>query len=125
MRRLALAAIALPALLGGCLSPQPPMSMPDESIIGLDGARALPPDCMRLMEPSQLSEAGHTRPAVAFGCATYTNLAAELVRPEDLVAPKRFGGPEAAVAASAVARYQGQPQKAFETNPVAITTLKQ
>ncbi|MGU7771993.1 CpaD family pilus assembly lipoprotein [Burkholderia sp. MR1-5-21] len=95
----------LPLVLAGCLSAPPPLNLPDASVIGFDGARALPPDCAKLMQPSHLVDAGFGRAGVPFGCATYTNLATMLARPEDLVAPVPYAGADADVAASAVRRY--------------------
>ncbi|KAG8155445.1 CpaD family pilus assembly lipoprotein [Burkholderia catarinensis] len=91
--------------LAGCLSAPPPVSLPDARAIGFDGAHAVPPDCATLMQPSHLVDAGFGRPGVPFGCATYTNLAAMLARPEDLVAPVPYGGANAEAAAGAVRRY--------------------
>jgi pilus assembly protein CpaD len=91
--------------MAGCLSAPPPLNLPDASSIGFDGQHAVPPDCAQLVEPSHLVDAGHARPGVAFGCATYTNLAAMLARPADLAAPLPYAGADAAVAASAVRRY--------------------
>jgi type IV pilus biogenesis protein CpaD/CtpE len=51
-------------------------------------------------------DAGSGRPGVAFGCATYSNLAAMLARPADLVAPVPYAGADASLAASAVRRYE-------------------
>ena len=59
-----------------------------------------------LVEHSDFLDAGAARPDVAFGCATYTNLAAMLVRGSDLTDPVPFGGPDADVAADAVRRYE-------------------
>jgi type IV pilus biogenesis protein CpaD/CtpE len=41
-----------------------------------------------------------------WGCATSTTLAAQLARPQDAVAPQTLGPADAAVAASAVRRYE-------------------
>jgi pilus assembly protein CpaD len=90
--------------LSGCF--KPPRSMPDESVIGFDGKAAVPPDCASLARPSELTDAGVRRPDMEWGCATYTNLAAQLARPEDLVRPRTLGPADAAVAASAVHRYE-------------------
>ncbi|WP_175829297.1 CpaD family pilus assembly lipoprotein [Burkholderia cepacia] len=86
-------------------SAPPPVNLPDARTIGFDGARAVPPDCATLMQPSHLVDAGYARPGVPFGCATYSNLAAMLARPEDLVAPVPYGGADAQAAADAVRRY--------------------
>jgi pilus assembly protein CpaD len=90
--------------LGGCL--QPPRGMPDPSVIGYDGHDILPPDCKSLKRPSLLLDGGVPQPSVAWGCATYTNLAAQVADPQDLVAPHAVGPADAAVAASAVRRYE-------------------
>lgn len=90
--------------LGGCF--KPPVSMPDERVIGYDGKRLTPPDCRHLEQRSLLSDAGVPRPSMEWGCATYTNLAAQIADPQDFVAPKSLGPADAAVAASAVRRYE-------------------
>lgn len=90
--------------LGGCF--KPPRTMPDQSVIGYDGRDAVPPDCSSLSRPSELTDAGIHRPAMEWGCAYYTNLAAQIANPKDLVEPRKLGPADAAVAASAVHRYQ-------------------
>jgi pilus assembly protein CpaD len=92
------------ASVNGCA--KPPFSMPDPSEIGFDGTSLVPPDCSKLARPSLLLDAGWRRPSMQWGCATYTNLAAQIVNPQDLVAPQPLGPAEAAVAASAVRRYE-------------------
>ena len=95
------------ALLAGCMSAQPPLGMPDPSVIGFmpgDGGHAVPPSCDALNQPSAMIDAGKHRSGVAFGCATYSNLAAMLARPADLVAPQPYAGADAPLAASAVRR---------------------
>jgi type IV pilus biogenesis protein CpaD/CtpE len=92
-------------LLGGCFY-HPPFDMPDASVIGYDGTRATPPDCRRLAVPAGLSDAGQRLPSVAWGCATYTNLAAQVARPSDLAAPSAVGPADAVTAAGAVERYR-------------------
>lgn len=99
--------VALPVtLLGGCMSTPPRLGIPDASIIRLRDGRALPPDCAPLVEHSDFRDAGAARPDIAFGCATYTNLAAMLARASDLTDPVPFGGADADVAADAVRRYE-------------------
>ncbi|MDR5783793.1 CpaD family pilus assembly lipoprotein [Caballeronia sp. LZ065] len=88
----------------GCF--KPPRNMPNESVIGYDGLNAVPPDCDSLARPSLLTDAGIRRPSMQWGCATYTNLAAQLARPEDAVHPQTLDGANAAVAAGAVRRYE-------------------
>lgn len=92
------------ASTSGCF--KPPLGMPDASVIGYDGTRTTPPDCAALSRASLLLDAGLPRPSVAWGCATYTNLAAQIANPKDVVAPAPMGPADAAVAASAVHRYQ-------------------
>lgn len=100
--RLSVAAILL---LGACA--EPPLGMHDASVIGYDGKNAIAPDCDSLTEASVVGSASaQPRPSMAWGCATYTNLAAQLARPADVVAPHPLTPADAAVAASAVARYQ-------------------
>jgi pilus assembly protein CpaD len=89
--------------LGGC---KPPRDMPDASTIGFDGRDAIPPDCDSLARPSELRDAGFKRPSMQWGCAYYTNLAAQVANPRDLVEPRPLGPADAAVAASAVHRYE-------------------
>ncbi|HZZ10877.1 MAG TPA: CpaD family pilus assembly lipoprotein [Paraburkholderia sp.] len=102
----ALAFAACGALLTGCM-PKPSLGMPDASVLSYDGKQVLPPDCAALERPSLVRDAGIARrPDIAFGCATYTNLAAQIARPADLVAPRPLGPADAAVAASAVRRYE-------------------
>jgi pilus assembly protein CpaD len=98
------AACATVAALGGCA--KPPRNMPDASVIGFDGKNAVPPDCTQLARESMLTDAGMHRPDMQWGCATYTNLAAQVANPRDLVAPKKLAPADAAVAASAVRRYE-------------------
>jgi len=90
--------------MSGCF--KPPRGMPDESTISYDGKSAVPPDCAGLARPSVLTDAGWHRPEMEWGCATYTNLAAQVAHPRDLVAPAKLAPANAAVAASAVHRYE-------------------
>jgi pilus assembly protein CpaD len=90
--------------VSGCF--KPPRGMPDESTISFDGRSALPPDCASLARPSLLTDAGSHRPSMEWGCATYTNLAAQVAHPQDLDRPQKLAPADAAVAASAVHRYQ-------------------
>jgi type IV pilus biogenesis protein CpaD/CtpE len=98
------AACALAVPLAGCL--KPPVGMPDARIVSYDGNGAVPPDCDKLQRDSLLADGGVRRPSMQWGCATYTNLAAQLARPEDAVHPQTLGPADAAVAASAVNRYE-------------------
>lgn len=99
-----LLACTVAASVSGCF--KPPRGMPDQSTIGFDGHSALPPDCASLARPSVLTDAGWHRPSMEWGCATYTNLAAQVAHPQDLVKPQPLGPADAAVAASAVHRYE-------------------
>lgn len=117
------AALAAGLGLGGCMSTHPPLGMPDASVIGYDardGGRAVPPDCTQLNQPSHMLDAGFGRPGMAFGCATYTNLATMMARPEDLVAPLPYGGADAGAAAGAARRFDEGRVKPL--NPTSTTT---
>ncbi len=95
--------------LTSCMSTRPPLDMPDPSVIGFvpgDGGHLTPPPCAALNQRSDMRDAGSARPGVAFGCATYSNLAAMIARPADLVAPIPYSGADAPLAASAVRRYE-------------------
>ncbi|MCG5075274.1 CpaD family pilus assembly protein [Paraburkholderia sp. RG36] len=105
--------------LASCMSAQPPIGMPDPSVIGFvpgDGGRATPPACAMLTQRSGMRDAGQARPGVAFGCATYSNLAAMLARPADLVAPVPYAGADAPLAASAVRRYEEDRTKPLNSD---------
>jgi type IV pilus biogenesis protein CpaD/CtpE len=75
-------------------------------VIGYDGTGAVPPDCATLSRPAILTDAGKHRPSMQWGCATYTNLAAQLAHPADIVAPQPLGPADGATAASAMRRYE-------------------
>ncbi|HEX7913839.1 MAG TPA: CpaD family pilus assembly lipoprotein [Paraburkholderia sp.] len=97
----------------------PPLGMPDPSVIGFtpgDGGQATPPACETLTQRSGMRDAGFRRPGVAFGCATYSNLAAMLARPADLVAPLPYAGADAPLAASAVRRYEEDRAKPLNSD---------
>ncbi|EIP85002.1 hypothetical protein A33K_18273 [Burkholderia humptydooensis MSMB43] len=99
--------------------------MPDASVIGYDprDGRAVPPDCTTLEQPSHMVDAGFGRPGVQFGCATYSNLAVMLARPADLIAPQPYAGADAALAASAVRRYdEGRATPLHPTSTTAPIT---
>ncbi|CAG9202873.1 Lipoprotein [Paraburkholderia sabiae] len=105
VKRMAMIAVML-APLSGCM-PKPSLGLPDASVLSYDGKQIVPPDCDALERHSLVREAGiQRRPDIAFGCATYTNLAAQIARPADLVSPLPLGPADAAVAASAVRRYE-------------------
>jgi pilus assembly protein CpaD len=101
-------ACAIGVGLSGCF--KPPRDMPDASILKYDGHSVVPPDCASLSRPAVLTDAGWHRPSMEWGCATYTNLAAQIAHPQDVVAPQALGPANAAVAAGAVRRYEtGKP----------------
>ncbi len=109
--------------LTGCMSAHPPLGMPNDSVIGFSsagGGRAIAPQCDELNQPSHMIDAGRSRPGVAFGCATYSNLAAMLARPADLVAPLPYAGADAALGASAVRAYE--EGRTHPLNPTSTTT---
>ena len=99
------------SLLTGCAFPRKDFSgVPGPEVIRLTqddaGFRAVPPECDPLLQPSQLNKAGDIRLSIAFGCATYTNLAEQLARPQDLTHPKPYAGQSADTAGAAVQRYR-------------------
>jgi pilus assembly protein CpaD len=73
--------------------------MPDASIIGFDGHSSCRPTA-RALRALGIDRCG-LAPSVSmeWGCATYTNLAAQIAHPKDLVAPQALGPADAAVAA--------------------------
>lgn len=100
------AALTLVVGLTGCFY-KPPIDMPDPSVISIENGVAVPPDCVALARKSGVRDGDFKRrPSMAWGCATYTNLAAQVANPEDLEAPAELGPANAAVAASAVHRYE-------------------
>jgi pilus assembly protein CpaD len=116
--------------LAGCMSAHPPLDMPDASVIGFtpgDGGRATPPSCEALDQPSHMIDAGAARPGIAFGCATYSNLAVMVARPADLVSPLPYAGADAPLAASAVRRYEEgrtiplNPSSSSSSSPMSST----
>jgi len=102
---------AVTLALSGCAFPRKDFSgVPDPSVIRLiqhNGQwRAEAPDCQALLQPSQYNNPDNMRLSIAFGCATYTNLAASLARPGDLANPPAFGGTSADTSRLAVERYR-------------------
>lgn len=65
---------------------------------------AAAPDCRRIITPNETIGASQ-RPSLALGCATYTNLAAQVADPADLVAPTPYAGVSATPASAAIDRY--------------------
>src|SRR5690554_5034765 len=83
--------------LTACVFPRKDFSsVPDPSVIQVTQTgstyQAVPPDCGPLLQPSQLNKADDLRMSIAFGCATYTNLAEQVADPGDMVAPKAYRG---------------------------------
>lgn len=110
--RLALITTMLAGTLSGCAFPaKHSMQMPDPGVIQTvrlaDGREVLlPPDCAALMDSSHLDRPHQRRSGIAFGCATYTNMAHSIARPQDLTRPAAYAGQDAGTAASAVQRYR-------------------
>ena len=98
-------AVAACTLLGGCFT-KPSIGMPDAATLSYDGHSVIGPDCDELERKSLVTNTGFRRPSIAFGCATYSNLAAQIARPADIVSPQPMGPADGAVAAAAVRRYQ-------------------
>jgi pilus assembly protein CpaD len=115
-------ACAISVGLSGCF--KPPRDMPDASTLGFDGHSVVPPDCASLARPSVLTDAGWHRPDMEWGCATYTNLAAQIANPQDVVAPHALGPADAAVAASAVRRYETGQQTPIDTSTTSTSSAK-
>lgn len=92
-------------LLGGCFY-HPPFDMADASVIRYDGSKATPPDCRKLAVPAGLTDGGQALPSASWGCATYTNLAAQVAHPADLATPAPVGPANAEVAVGAMQRYR-------------------
>ncbi|PWC17696.1 CpaD family pilus assembly lipoprotein [Brenneria corticis] len=126
-RCLALLLVAGAAWLSaGCASWQrDPAGMPDVSSIRLQLRgkpwAAVAPDCDRLLQPAyHWSHDG--RQQVAFGCATYSNLAISLARPQDLSTPRVYSGMQADAAALAVTRYrQNKVEPLRETESTSMS----
>ena len=104
-------ALMVAVVLAGCAFPRKDYSgMPGPDVIQVrqEGLRyqAQRPDCDALLQPSHHNKADDLRMSVAFGCATYTNLAEQIARPQDLVKPKAYAGQSADSAGAAVQRYR-------------------
>ncbi len=98
-------------LLSGCFPKRDLAGFPGVDAItvtrGADGRYvAVPPDCDALIQPSRISSVNNPQPGIAFGCATLTNLSAQIADPRDLVAPDVYAGQHADTAGSAVTRYR-------------------
>lgn len=103
-------AVAAALLLAGCSHWQRDnYGVPDASSIRLKQTggqwTAQGPDCRRLLQPER-NWMDDDRWQIAFGCATYNNLAASVARPQDLTAPHRLADGQADAATLAVERYR-------------------
>ncbi|TDR80247.1 CpaD family pilus assembly lipoprotein [Paludibacterium purpuratum] len=100
--------------------------MPDATVITVRDGQAIGPDCNKLEDEPYLNngwlQAVH-RPEVAFGCATYNNLARMIANPQDLVDPKRYPGPGATNSGAAVQRYYDDKVKAPTTGGSTTTAV--
>lgn len=118
--RAPLLSIALPtmllALLTGCMSTPPSLTLPDASVLRVEHGHVVPPDCSQLARSRDFLDAGEARPTVSLGCATYANLAAMIARPEDLTQPEPYSGADADLSASAVRRYETEKLAPLPTN---------
>jgi len=111
-------ALALPWLLSSCMSYEP-AHMPNESSISLENGVLISPDCSSMVDKSHFKNdtlQRIPRPSVAFGCATYNNLAKMIARPQDLVAPRGYSGQSGANAATAAQRYYDNKLTPFIDN---------
>lgn len=114
--------LTVAAGLAGCQFPvKQSMQMPDTGVIQTvrltDGREVLlPPDCAPLLQPSHLDRPGERRPGIAFGCATYTNMAHSIARPQDLTRPGAYAGQDAGDAANAVQRYRDNEVTPLQNN---------
>lgn len=104
------AVLGLALFLTACAFPGRDYSLvPDASVIEVQLADgrwvAVPPECSKLFSSPPPSRYD-SRPQVAFGCATYTNLANSVARPRDLVYPASYAGQQPDSAAAAVTRYR-------------------
>ncbi len=75
------------------------------SVVMVYHLTATAPDCAALVTPSEAEDAA-VRPRMSFGCATYANLAAMVADPADLESGRSLAGPDGAVTAAGVERYQ-------------------
>lgn len=115
-------ALVLCAALGACMSQRPPLGLPNAQSMQFDGTHALGPNCASLALPSTIGDPDLTEhPSIPFGCATYSNLAAQLARPSDVVQPAPYAGGDGGVAGRAVQRYQN-PAPVHTTDAAPSTT---
>lgn len=118
---------ALTLALSGCAFPRKDFSsVPDSTVIRVtqhNGQwRAEAPDCKPLLQPSQYNSYHNLRQSIAFGCATYSNLAATVARPTDLMHPRTYSGTHADTAVTAVERYRlNDVEPLRETTATSLT----
>lgn len=101
------ASLLLPGLLCSCMT-LTPAHLPSEQLISLQNGAAQGPDCRALQDTSEFTDGPLQltgRPSVAFGCATYNNLAKMIANPQDLRHPRHYPGQSAPTAGAAVQRY--------------------
>jgi pilus assembly protein CpaD len=120
--------LLLSVALIGCMSARPPLGLPDARVVTFDGENAHGPDCRSLALPSTLRDPdllGH--PSIPFGCANYSNLAAQLARPSDIAQPAPYAGADGSVAARSVQRYDNPPapQSKSQDNAPATSSVNQ
>lgn len=100
----------LALILAGCAFPKrDAKGMPDASVIKVQLQNgvwvAVPPECASLFTEFARPKF-NSRPQYSFGCATYTNLANSVARPQDLIRPSTYAGQQADHASEAVTRYR-------------------
>lgn len=102
--------VLLCAALSACMSERPPLDLPNASVITFDGIQAHGPDCASIAIPSHLRDPDlMEHPSIPFGCANYTNLAVQLARPADAVAPRPYAGADGTAAVRGMQIYQAPP----------------
>lgn len=93
--------------LGGCAN-KTTAWLPDQRIIPVLDNQALAPDCRQLEDASPFRDGPlqlDRRPSMAFGCASYGDLARMLANPRDLTHPAPYAGQDAVTAGAALTRY--------------------
>lgn len=121
-------ALLLSAALTACMSERPPLGLPDASLMRFDGQGAHGPDCTQIGLASHLGDPDRLEhPTIPFGCATYTNLAAQLARPADAAQPTPYAGADGTAAARSVQRYDNPPasHEQSQDNAPATTNIGQ
>ncbi|WP_063744716.1 CpaD family pilus assembly lipoprotein [Paraburkholderia oxyphila] len=115
--------LLLSLTLGACMSERPPPGLPDARVVTFDGVQAHGPDCASIALPSHLGDPDRlAHPAIPFGCANYTNLAAQLARPADIAQPTPYAGADGTAAARSVQRYDNPPPPRAESQDSSPAT---